>query len=261
MQKASAVERMLSIPRLFTEQRPIWTVEEVAAELGLPVSSTYRYFQSLLRFEYLDEAPGQGYCLGPAFIEYDRIIRITDPLAKVAGPVLAGLTDTLGPGSTLILCQVYRRKVMCIHEQTTGNGPARTSYERGRPMPLYRGATSKVILAHQPWRAQKREYEQNQKEIHAAGMGHDWKSFSAGLREIRRRGYCVSRGEVDAGRMGIAAPIFSATGHVAHSLSVVTLDDKTSTADEDRLIMGIVTAAARISEKLSRSDTDKTITS
>jgi len=259
MHKSNSVERMLSIPRLFTEQRPVWTVEEVAAELGLPVSSTYRYFQSLLRFEYLDEAPGQGYCLGPAFIEYDRIIRVTDPLAKVAGPVLAGLTDTLAPGSTLLVCQVYRRKVMCIREQTTGNGMAHTSYERGRPMPLYRGATSKVILAHQAWRTQKREYEQNQKEILAAGMGHDWKSFSAGLREVRKRGYCISRGEVDTGRQGIAAPIFSATGHVAHSLSIVTPADKTSADDEDRLVMAIVTAAARISEKLSRFDTVKTI--
>ncbi|MAK55876.1 MAG: IclR family transcriptional regulator [Pusillimonas sp.] len=260
MAKPSSAERMLSIPRLFTEQRPSWTVEEVAAELGLPVSTTYRYFQSLLRFEYLDEAPGQGYCLGPAFIEYERIIRVTDPLAKVAGPILTTLGKTLPPGSTLILCQVYRRKVMCIHEQSVGNGLAHTSYERGRPMPLYRGATSKVILAHQPWRTQKREYEQNQAEIQAAGMGHDWKSFSAGLRNIRKLGYCVSRGEVDEGRMGIAAPIFNGTNHVAHSLSIVTLDQKISTDAEGRLITDVVNAATCISKKLSISVASDTTT-
>jgi DNA-binding IclR family transcriptional regulator len=257
MKKAGSVKRLLSIPRLFTEQHPVWTVEEVAAELDIPISSTYRYFQSLLRFEYLDEAPGRGYCLGPAFIEYDRIIRVTDPLAKVSGPMLAGLAESLEPGSTLLLCQMYRRKVMCIHEQTIGTSAAHTSYERGLPMPLYRGATSKVILAHQSWRTQKREYEQNQEEIHTAGLGHDWKSFSAVLREIRKRGYCVSRGEVDRGRMGIAAPIFNPAGHVAHSLSIVTLDERTSSADEDRLIMHIITAAERISEKLSQPATDK----
>lgn len=250
MEKSSSIERLLSIPRLFCESRPVWTVEAVAVELGLPVSSTYRYFQQLLKAEYLDEAPEGGYCLGPAFIEFDRIIRVTDPMSKVAQPILAELSDSLREGVVLILCQVYRKKVMCIQQQTVGLGPADTSYERGKPMPMYRGATSKVILAHLPWRLQKKEYEQNQSEIAAAGLGHDWKAFSAVLRDIRKNGYCVSRGEVDAGRMGIAAPIISPQGRVMHSLSAVAPAD-INAIEEDALVMRIVTAASRITQRLA----------
>ncbi|MBC2769876.1 IclR family transcriptional regulator [Pusillimonas minor] len=250
-ERQSSVDRLLSIPRLFTEEKPLWTVEEVAGALQISLSSAYRYFQSLLKFEYLDEVPGQGYCLGPAFIAFDRTIRITDPLAKVAGPVLAGLTRALDDGTDLIICQVYRKNVMCIHHENIGKASAGTSYERGRPMPFYRGATSKVILAHLPWRQQKREFESNSVAIAESGMGYDWKSFSAGLRDIRKKGYCVSHGEVDPGRVGIAAPIFSPDGQVRHSLSIVVFDTTTDSAREDRLTMSIVAAAALISERLA----------
>lgn len=248
--RLSSVDRLLSIPRLFTEDRPVWTVEEVATELQLSISSAYRYFQSLLKFEYLDEVPGHGYCLGPAFIAFDRTIKVTDPLAKVAVPILADLAQVLEEGTDLILCQVYRKKVMCIHHESIGLTPAGTSYERGRPMPFYRGATSKVILAHLPWRLQKREYENNREPIASAGMGNDWKSFSAGLRDIRKKGYCISHGEVDPGLIGIAAPIFSPDGQVRHSLSIVAPDHLANSPVEDRLTINIVAAAARISERL-----------
>lgn len=253
-QRLSSVDRLLSIPRLFTEERPVWTVEEVATELQLSISSAYRYFQSLLNFEYLDEVPGQGYCLGPAFIAFDRTIRITDPLARVAEPVLSALTQALDTGTDLILCRVYRKQVMCIFHQSIGPDAGGTSYERGKPMPFFRGATSKVILAHLPWRLQKKEFEQHRDAIAAAGMGKDWKSFSNGLRDIRKKGYCISHGEVDPGRLGIAAPVFSADGHVRHSLSVVVPDTIANSAIEDRLTITIVTAATRISERLSQLD-------
>ncbi|CAM5534349.1 IclR family transcriptional regulator [Eoetvoesiella caeni] len=253
-ERSSSIERMLAIPRLFTEERPVWSVEEVANELRLSISTAYRYFQSLIKFEYLDEIPNRGYCLGPAFIEFDRIIRVTDPLSHAAGPIISGLAPAMPLGTSLILCQVYQKKVMCIHHETVGPAGEGISYQRGKPMPFYRGATSKVILAHMPWRQQKREYESHTQELQQAGLGNDWKSFSLGLRNIRKRGYCVSRGEVDLGRMGIAAPIFSGNGHVSHSLSAVAWQDQIDQASEDRLVTSIVMAAARISEAMARAN-------
>lgn len=252
--RGSSIDRILTIPRLFTEHRPVWTVEEVARELGLPISTTYRYFQSLVRFEYLDEAPSGGYCLGPAFIEFDRSIRVSDPLWRVAEPIISALADTMEAGTSLILCQVYRRKVMCIHQHVIGPQHPSIGYERGKPMPIFRGATSKVILAHLPWRQQKREFENNTGELRAAGLGQDWKSFSGVLRDIRKRGYCVSRGEVDAGRMGIAAPIFDSRNRVLRSLSAVVWQQDVDPAREDRLVTSVVAAASRISEALNRAE-------
>ena len=47
-----------------------------------------------------------------------------------------------------MLCRLYRNQVMCVHQETTPVPPDfAIGYERGRPLPLYRGAASKIIDA------------------------------------------------------------------------------------------------------------------
>lgn len=251
----TAIDRILAIPGLFTEQRPIWTVEEMAQAMGLPISTTYRYFQTLLRFEFLDEAPGLGYCLGPAFIEFDRSIRLSDPVARAAKPIMSRLVPEMPPGTLLILCQAYRKKVMCIHQEVVQPFDSAISYERGKPMPFLRGATSKVILAHLSWRQQKREFESNTEIMQRAGLGEDWKTFSGHLRGIRKQGYCISRGEVDPGRMGIAAPIFDAQGKALRSLSAVVWQKQVDDQQVHDIAQRIVDAAERLTQSLKQPDT------
>lgn len=251
---ASSTDRILSIPSLFTEQRPIWTVEEMAQALGLPISTAYRYFQSLLRFGFLDEAPGQGYCLGPAFIEFDRAIRLSDPVARLAKPIMADLAPRMPPGTQIILCRAYRKKIMCIDQLAVLPLDSAINYERGRPMPFPRGATSKVILAHLSWRRQKREFEDNTDTMKQAGLGKDWNAFRSSLRDIRKQGYCISRGEVETGRMGIAAPIFGAQGKVPHSLSAVVWRPRVDERGVDAITRHIVDAAERLSRSLTHRD-------
>jgi DNA-binding IclR family transcriptional regulator len=102
-----------------------------------------------------------------------------------------------------------------------GRGPQEAvSYERGRLMPLYRGATSKVMLAHLPARVLKSLFARDADEVIAAGLGQSWDDFRRTLATLRRLGYNVSRGEIDPGRVGIAAPIFDRDRAILGSLSV-----------------------------------------
>jgi len=94
------------------------------------------------------------------------------------------------------------------------------SYERGRLMPLYRGATSKIILAHLPTRTLKSLFAHDAADIATAGLGGSWDEFRQRLAAVRRLGYNVSRGEIDPGRVGIAAPIFDKDRAVLGSLSL-----------------------------------------
>ena len=103
-------------------------------------------------------------------------------------------------GSTVLLCRLFHDRVMCVH-QVMGRGPQEpVSYERGRLMPLYRGATSKIILAHLPPRTLKALFAHDAAEIAEAGLGAGWDEFRRGLAAIRRAGVTVSHGEIDAGR-------------------------------------------------------------
>jgi DNA-binding IclR family transcriptional regulator len=54
-----------------------------------------------------------------------------------------------------------------------------------------------------------------------AGLGAGWEELRRGLSVIRRAGVSVSRGEIDPGRVGIAAPVFDRDRAVLGSLSLV----------------------------------------
>ena len=244
-----ASDRAVSMLKLFTLDAPAWTVEDAAAALGVSVSSAYRYVAALTDAGLLTAGAGGRYALGPAIIQYDRQIQLTDPLLRAAKPVMADLLRFAPAGSTVLLCRLFRETVLCVHQlrHEPASPPASTpppvstplvSYERGRPMPLFRGATSKVILAHLPARDLRRLHAAQPGAIAAAGLGDTWDAFRAAMAALRRAGHVVSQAEVDPGRVGIAAPIAD-DRRVLGSLSyVVPLEHARDAARLASLAMG-----------------------
>lgn len=237
-------DRLLGILRLFSPEKPIVTVEDVARAMTVSVSQAYRYINSLVAAGMLEPLSGGGFVLGPAFIEYDRQIRLCDPMLQVARPIMADLTRIAPDTATVLLCRRYHDRVMCVHQEVGGAPQAPVSYERGRPMPLVRGAASKVILAHLPVRTLRRIFAAYQDEIAAAGLGADWAEFRAALTAIRRQGHAVTFAEVDAGRVGLAVPVFEEDGQVIGSLGFALADEGCSPALLQHLT-AFATAAAR----------------
>jgi DNA-binding IclR family transcriptional regulator len=137
---------------------------------------------------------------------------------------------------------------MCVH-QIMGRGPQEpVSYERGRPMPLFRGATGKIILAHLPSRTLKSLYERSREEIAAAGLGASWDEFRRHLAGLRRAGVAITTGDVDPGRIGIAAPVFDKEHAVLGSLSFVLAESRADATLCGRLA-GLTVAGAREIER------------
>lgn len=217
----SSGDRLLAVLALFTIEQPEWTVEAAADKLGVSATTSYRYFQRLTKFGLISPVSSAGYTLGPAIIQMDRLIQISDPMLSAARGVMTELIDYAAEGSVVLLCRLFHDRVMCVH-QVVGRGPqSPVSYERGRPMPLFRGATARIILAFLPTRSLKSLFAHNAGEIAAAGLGGDWTEFRDAMAKLRREGFCVSRSEIDPGRAGLAAPIFNHERAVLGSLSFV----------------------------------------
>ena len=217
----SSGRRILSVLGLFTVDEPEWTVEDAAKKLHVGGATAYRYFSELTNVGLISPVGDARYALGPAIIQMDRQIQICDPMLGVARSVMVDLVQYAPEGSTLLLCRLFHDRVMCVH-QVIGRGPqSPVSYERGRLMPLYRGATSKIILAHIPARHLKVLYGHDAVEIAKLHLGENWGEFRSTLAKLRRVGVCVTRGEIDSGRVGVAAPVFDADGLVLGSLSYV----------------------------------------
>ena len=241
-------DRAIAVLKLFTLDYPIWTVEQAAASLGVSASSAYRYFAALLDAGLLTAASSSAYTLGPAIIQYDRQIQITDPLLRAAKPVMADIMRFAPSGSTVLLCRIFRETVLCVHQLAAADRPSQVSYERGRPMPLFRGATSKIILAHLAPRDLRRVYDANSAAVAAAGLGETWDIFRPSMTQMRRAGHAITRAELDARSVGIAAPILDDGRKVLGSLSyVIPLAEERMTA---RLASLAMTGAAEIEQAM-----------
>jgi len=219
----SSLVRLLSILDLYSEAAPIWTLEEIIAETGFSRSTAYRYVKELCESGLLMAIGNGAHVLGPRVIEFDRQIRNCDPLLMAAHKVLPSLEKYFGD-HVLLLCSLYGDKVLSIHQQPQ-NTELHVSYTRGRPMPLFYGATAKVILAHLPERKLVKLFLGRRLEISKAGLGSEWEDFKLTLQKLRDAGYSETHGEVDKGMIGVGVAIFAPDKHVIGSLSLVLTDD------------------------------------
>ena len=245
--------RLIDILQLFEDGGAVWTVEDISRELGISVSTAYRHLRDLVRAGFLDPVTGAGYALGPAFIRYDRLLRQSDPLIRVSDSVMGALVERTGETGTVALCRRFRDCVMCVHEVRGDNARGQISYERGVAMPMFIGATSKVILAHLPDRALKGVYLANETTIRRVLRTADWNEFRNQLRDIRRAGFVLTDSEVAKGRIGLAAPI-AQDGHVVAGLSLIVEGREWDTDTVAGAVPHVVGAAERISRSLSGAD-------
>jgi DNA-binding IclR family transcriptional regulator len=251
----AGLARFVDVLRLFGEDRSDWTVPEIAETLAVPASTVYRTVRELLAAGFLEPAREGHYRLGAFFVEYDRLIRKTDPLVRHGQGLLRDVALQARVPCAAVLCRLYGDTVMCVAEETA-QAPFWTSYERGLPRPLTRGATSKVILAQLPTRRLTRLLAQERAALAGKTAG-DTAELREELAAIRRRGYCVARGEVDKGLMGLAVPVAIPELALNASLSLIVKDDLDQPT-ERRLVLLLVSSASLLTEALTQPDATPT---
>lgn len=247
--RRSSAEKVLGVLALYTADRPVWSPERAAKRLSVSLATSYRYFNTLVAAGLLEKLQRNRYVLGPAIIELDRQVREADPVLRQARPVMERLLKRVREPAAVLLCRYYRGMVMCIHQETNKTGEPVSSYERGARRPMFRGSTSKVILAHLPARTIANLWQDHRREIGAAGLGESFEDFKANLRALRREPTYIAMGEVDPGRLGISAPLFDANRRIAGSLSLVLLSPRMGERAIARLRTNVF-AAARDIERL-----------
>lgn len=235
---------MLCVLGLFSDDFASCTPERAAEALNTSRSTTYRYFKILADAGLVVPQARGSYVLGPAIIEFDRVIRLHDPLIEMSRPVMRDLVNRTG--AEMLLARLYRNRVVCIHREF--NPPSlEVTFERGRPMSLFRTATARVILASLPARRLRRLFEANRFELPGAGLGSTWEKFSSNMRVIQQSGCCTVIDGVDKGLSGIAAPVFGSVGEVEAGLCLVLRSDVLQRESSHKLPALVMRCARMIS--------------
>jgi len=250
LRQMSGLRRFVNILKLFGEAKSDWTVQQISDQLQVPASTVYRSVRELVATGFLEPSIEGYYRLGASFIEFDRLVRLTDPLVRKGTPFLANIVEQAQVPCVAVLARLYDNRVMCVADHASKGSTILTSYERGLPRPLTRGATSKAILAQLPARRLSKLIEnEDWPSRHGMAVTSE-EDFRLELTATRKRGYCIGRGEVDQGLAGIAAPVSVTERAITGSLSLVVRASDMDVATERRLVLLVVSSASLLSEEL-----------
>lgn len=193
--------------------RPI-PVAVIARQVGLPTSTTYRLIAALEAAGMVQRLPDGHIGVGVATLDLANAARRHSEtgILWAVRPKMQWLAQQTH--ETVILMMPAGSEAVCV-EQIPSLHPVRLSYEAGRALPLYAGASNKVILAFLDQRHRDQIVDDSEGKMLATGGAVVRESLDRQLEEIRTAGYCVTEGEINHDTTGLACPILHGTRVVA----------------------------------------------
>jgi IclR family transcriptional regulator, KDG regulon repressor len=193
------------------------SVTEISRKLEMPIQSVHRILSSLSQHGFVAQNnKTKKYMLGLTVMKYGFLMRDSLMFRSVAKPFMKELSQ-----------KTKETVYLSARENTEGvyidsiDSPKilKISEPIGLRLPLFIGASNRVILAYLPKKARERMLE-----------GVDWSSapslkpltrayLDVELEKIRDQGYAMTSGEATEGTTGIGAPIFSYENTVIGSLN------------------------------------------
>jgi DNA-binding IclR family transcriptional regulator len=213
--RVQSVERAVQLLKAVAEGSDAETAPVLADRVGLNRSTTWRLLATLEHHGLLDRDPETNrYSVGHAVAQLAGASRY-DALARRARPLLRRLADDTGETVNLAIPHqhqlVYVSQVQAPHVMTAN--------WLGRAVALHATSTGKAFLAWLP------------EEERALALGGVLERYTdktvtdpavlqSELREVRRRGHAVSRGELERALWGVSAAALDARERPAAVVSV-----------------------------------------
>ena len=207
--------------------------DELSALLGSPVSTVYRYLRTLTDFGFVDRR-GSSYRLGPRLIIGSGTTVTAEELIRTSDPVLRLLEEETG--ETAIIVRRVGLAAVCLRE-IPSRQPLRVTIASGESLSLRGGAFGKALLAFAPQEIQDEVFA-----LEAPPEAPDTARLRADLADVVATGVARSVGEVLAGTVAIAVPIFRPDGIVG-AVGVIGPESRCGAAWRSR-VAGLLPDAA-----------------
>ena len=190
---------------------------------------------------------GGRYSLGPKIIALDHTIRQSDPLLRVAAPVMADLVRRTG--CACVLSALLGDQILDTHRES-GAEPLTLAYGRGRPRPMFYGAAPKAILANQPTAWLHKLYDARSAEIAPPVSATTGRRFAA---SCRRSGATVSMFRAANSKpicQQWRRPIRAGSPEAHSALALVTSSERFELLNVDQLARLVIQGVADIGAML-----------
>lgn len=243
-----SLNKMLSLLEHFDDHNMTIDVARAAEIAKASRATAYRYLKSLTEAGLLAASVDGTYVLGPRVMELEALMRQNDPLLNAARSIIRRHAEELGVN--IMLCSSYGSRVLCA-DLAWPDRSVPEIYQRGRSMPIFRGAMAKVILANLSDYQRRQLYKNNAEAIRAAGLADSWKAFAKAMSDIRAAGVVVTQAEVFDGLVGVAAPVCDVEKRVLGSVVFVLGQSRFAAMNVDELRNVLMQIAEEIERSLA----------
>jgi DNA-binding IclR family transcriptional regulator len=223
--------------------------DQIAAELGVPLSTVYRYLRALRELDLIEERD-RSYVPGWRLLELAGLDVARTRLVELGHAVLREISQATG--ETAVLTVRAGTRALCLR-QVESHHPVRMAFRIGQLLPLYAGAGQRMLLAHAPQAVIERVFEQPQWQTTDRTLPPH--VILRELEQIRRTGYLVTHGELSEGAVAVAMPVF-AGGEVVCSLTVAGPEVRCGTAWLAQARVSLAAAGKRLAEVLDDRSPD-----
>jgi IclR family pca regulon transcriptional regulator len=251
---SQSLERGLQILAAFSESRPVLGIADLAREVDLNKSTTYRYVATLARLDYLQQDPEtKKYSLGPRVIDLGFAAINSMEITRVAARFLQSLADDTG--HTVSMAVLDGTDIVYVDRRRSGRGQLTMDLNLhvGSRLPAYCTAMGKVLLAYREPAALRSLLERTDLARRGPKTITAREQLTVALGRIRETGVGVNDEELAPGLRSLAAPVRARSGEVVAAVSIaVYLTNANASVDalQARLEAPLRRTVGEISAKL-----------
>jgi DNA-binding IclR family transcriptional regulator len=211
------VVRAVALLKTFSAERPEWGLTELAHELSLNKTTTYRLLTALESEGMVSRAArGDAYRLGPAAMALaGQALRGSD-LREAARPALETLAQATQETVTL---EVVADGKMLILDEVMGSFVLGNLQSLGTRWPMYATSTGKAILAHLPAAERASLIPARLARLTPKTVTR-LSDLRRELTQARKRGYALAVEELETGFVAVGAPVRNFAGSVVGAISI-----------------------------------------
>ena len=236
---ASSSRKVLQLLLAFSERRWEASVAELAATIGTPVATTYRYVALLKELRLLEEGRAGQYHLTSQVLPLARAAQLANDLTRLARPAMEEAARELG--ETVLLFQQFGDAAVCA-DRVECDRAMRFTFEPGHSLPLGTGATGKLLLALLP----EPELDRLLPPV-AARRGPGVRDE---LREALENRFSTGSDEIDEGVWDCAVPVWT-NGRRPTVLSLAGPAARLTDPARKEAVAALQDYASRIQDSLS----------
>ncbi len=244
----NSIIRASNILRCFSGEKTHFKISEIAHQLQLDRSTTYRILLSLEKCGFVEKDKKTGeYLLGVATFETGNIYLRRMDFIQISKPIIAGLA--LEVQETVHLAVLSDTEIVYVDKVDSPRTLGVMS-KIGQRAPVYCTALGKVLLAHQPNDELSRVVQQIKLKPFTRNTISSKRKLVEELKKIRKQGYALDQKEYEQDVECIGAPIRNHLGNTIAAISISGPQRKINTPQEKQFIGHVVKAAASVSSKM-----------